>query len=247
MQNPAPARVEAPQVWTAPAPSYPVIAFPAQDQSVDVPTLQAQVRELQIELSGLQAQWDGLYAQLNAMLKNNPARPGVQQQWADVGVQIARIKGQIAYGEARIAQKEGVPMGTTTSPAGSFIRSIDPDIFVPMSALLLMVLGLPVSIAWARRIMRGKQQVAAPPLPPDFTSRFENIERAIDAVAIEVERVSEGQRFVTKILAERPVRVSSDESSAEPSPAPKALGAGPMEPINIPQRERVRQPIITPR
>ena len=249
MQNPKPARVEAPQVWTTPAPSSPVIAFPAQDQATDLATLQSQVRELRIELTGLQAQWDGLYSQLNAMLKNNPARPGVQQQWADVGVRIAQVKGEIAYREARIAQKQGLPVGTTTTAPGSFMRSIDPDIAVPMSALLLVVLGLPVSIAWAKRIMRGKPQTATP-LPPDFNSRLENIERAIDAVAIEVERISEGQRFVTKIFAQRPVEAGAGESSGGPpfaAPAPKALGAGPMEPMNVPQRERVRQPIITPR
>ena len=34
--------------------------------------------------------------------------------------------------------------------------------------------------------------------------RLERIEQAIDAVAVEVERIAEGQRFVTKLLAERP-------------------------------------------
>ena len=33
--------------------------------------------------------------------------------------------------------------------------------------------------------------------------RLAHMERAIDAVAIEVERISEGQRFTTKLLAER--------------------------------------------
>ena len=33
--------------------------------------------------------------------------------------------------------------------------------------------------------------------------RLTRIEHAIDAMAIEVERISEGQRFVTKLLAER--------------------------------------------
>jgi len=241
--------VEAPQAGDAPGQTSPGIATTVRDQALDVPTLQSQVRELRIELTGLQAQWDGLHSQLNAMLKNNPARPGVRQQWADVGVRIAQIKGEIAYREARIAQKQGVPVGTTTTPVGSFIRSIDPDIAVPMSAVLFMVLGLPVSIAWARRIMRGKPQGAAP-LPHDFNGRLENIERAIDTVAIEVERISEGQRFVTKIFAQRPIETSAGASSAEPpvgAPGPKALGAGPIEPISIPQRERVRQPIITPR
>lgn len=33
--------------------------------------------------------------------------------------------------------------------------------------------------------------------------RMERIEQAIDAVAVEVERVSEGQRFTTRLLSER--------------------------------------------
>ena len=51
----------------------------------------------------------------------------------------------------------------------------------------------------------------------DFNPRFDRLEQAVDAIAIEVERVSEGQRFVTKILAERP---ATDAQSL-------ALGAGP--------------------
>jgi hypothetical protein len=213
---------------------------------VDVGTLRSQLGELRIQLTGLQAQWDGLYSQLNVMLKNNPARPGVQQEWADVGVQIAQVKGEIAYREARIAQAEGRAPGTTSIPGGPPPRSINPDVAFPAAAVMLMVLGLPVSIAWARRILRRPQPA---PVSPDLSPRLENIEHAIDAIAIEVERVSEGQRFVTKILAERD-RVSAAESNANASPAapsgPKALGPGPIEPINVQQRERVRERIITP-
>ena len=237
----------APQTSGAPAATSPVIGVAAQDQATDVATLQSQVGELRIRLTGLQAQWDGLHSQLDAMLRNNPARPGVQQTWADVGVQIAQIKGEIAYREARIAQKQGVPVGTTTSPAGSPRGSTNPNVAFPAAAVMLMVLGLPVSLAWARRILRGKPQPA--PLPPDHTTRLENIERAIDTVAIEVERISEGQRFVTRILAERADRVGAAGSSGAPlsaSTPPKALGAGPIESISVPQRERVRQAIITP-
>ena len=40
-------------------------------------------------------------------------------------------------------------------------------------------------------------------MAPDVTSRLERIEQAVDAIAIEVERISEGQRFTTKLLTER--------------------------------------------
>lgn len=37
----------------------------------------------------------------------------------------------------------------------------------------------------------------------EISARLERIENAVDAIAIEVERVSEGQRFTSKLLAER--------------------------------------------
>jgi hypothetical protein len=46
-------------------------------------------------------------------------------------------------------------------------------------------------------------------LPSDSAQRLERLEQGMDAIAIEIERVSEGQRFVTKLLAEsrQPVEV----------------------------------------
>lgn len=37
----------------------------------------------------------------------------------------------------------------------------------------------------------------------EVSARLERMEQAVDAIAIEVERVSEGQRFTSKLLAER--------------------------------------------
>jgi hypothetical protein len=37
----------------------------------------------------------------------------------------------------------------------------------------------------------------------DVLARLERMEQALDAIAVEVERISEGQRFTTKLLAER--------------------------------------------
>jgi hypothetical protein len=38
-------------------------------------------------------------------------------------------------------------------------------------------------------------------------ARLERIEQAVDAIAIEIERISEGQRFTTKLLSERSTSV----------------------------------------
>jgi hypothetical protein len=61
-------------------------------------------------------------------------------------------------------------------------------------------IGTPIARAWARRLERGSDP---PRLPPDLTARMERMEQGIDSIAIEVERISEGLRFTTKLLADR--------------------------------------------
>ncbi len=49
-------------------------------------------------------------------------------------------------------------------------------------------------------------------------SRFERLERAVDAIALEVERMSEAQRFTAKLMTDRPSDrlVPATDSSSEP-------------------------------
>ncbi len=58
----------------------------------------------------------------------------------------------------------------------------------------------PIVRAWARRLEGG--HVRAMPLA-GVEERLDRIERGVEAMALEVERISEGQRFVTKLLTER--------------------------------------------
>lgn len=51
---------------------------------------------------------------------------------------------------------------------------------------------------------RGPTQVV--PFDPELRGRIERIEHAVEAIALETERLSEGQRFTTRLLAERAER-----------------------------------------
>ncbi len=59
---------------------------------------------------------------------------------------------------------------------------------------------VPVARAVVRKIDADRRHAA---LPDDAAARIARMEAALESVAIEVERISEGQRFVTKLLAER--------------------------------------------
>ena len=79
---------------------------------------------------------------------------------------------------------------------------MDPGIVVPLGFFAMVAtiaVGAPLARAFARRMERDSKTKIA----PEVTSRLERIEQAVDAIAIEVERISEGQRFTTKLLTER--------------------------------------------
>jgi hypothetical protein len=61
----------------------------------------------------------------------------------------------------------------------------------------------PLMRAFANRLERRGPTA----LPTEVTAHMERLEQAIEAVAIEVERISEGQRYTTKLLAERAGKV----------------------------------------
>jgi hypothetical protein len=86
-----------------------------------------------------------------------------------------------------------------------------------MTMIVLLVLGVPFVRALARR---WEHQPLQSPFPADVAARLERIEQAVEAVAIEIERISEGQRFTTKLLADRAAGPTTEPR--EPSPGVKA-------------------------
>lgn len=78
-------------------------------------------------------------------------------------------------------------------------RAVD-IVGIVMGSLVLMVVGLPLALAWARRLAKRPLPSA---LPSDLALRLESLERNIDTVAVELERVSEAQRFTTRLLEQR--------------------------------------------
>ena len=63
-----------------------------------------------------------------------------------------------------------------------------------------MVIGWPLARAWGRRLERGG---ASASLSPAMGEQLQRIEQAVDTMAIEVERISEAQRYLTKLHAGR--------------------------------------------
>ena len=91
------------------------------------------------------------------------------------------------------------------------------DIVIPIAGMLMIIvlsIGVPLVVALGKK---WERQDKLPKVPNDMTDRLTRMEQAIDAIAVEVERISEGQRFTTKILADRPREQTGLPSSGERS------------------------------
>ena len=79
---------------------------------------------------------------------------------------------------------------------------MNPDVAVPLGAFataVILAIGIPLARAFSRKLDADSNN---PRIPPEVSVRLERMEQMIEAVAIEVERISEGQRFTTKLLSE---------------------------------------------
>ena len=88
--------------------------------------------------------------------------------------------------------------------------------WIPILAISIVpisVIGWPLARAYARRV---EQEGARAHIPGEVTARLERMEQAIDSIAVEVERISEGQRFTTKLLSERTAPPSGAAGSIPP-------------------------------
>ena len=80
------------------------------------------------------------------------------------------------------------------------------------TTVIVIALGIPIIRAITRRWERGPQ--LPPPQSPDVTARLERIEQAIEAVAIEVERIAEAQRFSARLMADQQRSLPRSDTSS---------------------------------
>jgi hypothetical protein len=219
MQEQTPAPTVAP---AAPAPpGAPLISIPGQSSASAVyEALKAQRTELRNQLEGLEDKRRDLSQRLEEPMLNATDRKGIEQRIVEVDARIAGIDKQIGESEARIASAAAVP--------GAVVERREPrregppeEVFI-LGGMFIVIVLLPLSIALARRIWRrGVATITS--LPAELMERLTRLEQGVDAVAVEVERIGEGQRYLARMAAE--------------DGGLRAIGAGAAEPVEVKARE----------
>lgn len=76
-----------------------------------------------------------------------------------------------------------------------------PEVLVPI-AFFVTIATIVVNVLRYRERTRGVGSGASHQVG-EIAHRLDRMEQAIDAIAVEVERIAEGQRFTTRLLSER--------------------------------------------
>jgi hypothetical protein len=138
-----------------------------------------------------------------------------QQQLRDAQQRLSNAHTKDAAQEARAAVKDaetalreaeralrGTVVVHTGSSAG--LQDVIPPQAVDISIAFfvmcaVMVIGWPLARAFGRRIERRGD---VPALDAGATAQLQRIEQAVEAMAIEIERISESQRFMARLQSE---------------------------------------------
>jgi hypothetical protein len=159
-----------------------------------------QRKELGQQLETLQDTRHTLSEQLQDPMVSGADRRGIEQRITNVDARIEAVDRQIAAADAEVARAAGVP-GAVVEPPREIRHGPPQEAFV-IGGLFILVALLPISLAYARRIWR-RSSGAISALPQEVTDRLMRLDQAVDAIAVEIERIGEGQRFMTRVFTEK--------------------------------------------
>ena len=200
-----------------PAPNAPILAAGARtapSASAIYEGFKAQRRELSNQLEELEGTRRDISSQLTQLSEDAPERKGLEARMTDVDSRIATVDQMIASNAAQIATASAVPGAVVEPP--QIIRNGPPEEAYIVGTIFMFVFFLPISIAFARRIWRRSAAVVTS-FPREIADRLTRMEEAVEATAVEVERIGEGQRFLTRLFTE--------------GEGARAIGAGAAQPL----------------
>ena len=150
-------------------------------------------------------------------------KAGLEQRIAVLDARLARLESDIDETGKLLASTPAALASTRSSTGVNFGPNNNKmDDAIPVISILGMLALFPIAISIARNLWRrGSLPPAAHP-DRESTQRLERMEQAMEAIAIEVERVSEGQRFVTRLLSEQRNggAIGGGQSAPEAVPVP---------------------------
>lgn len=184
--------------------------------------MRARARELRLRVSDLQAHEQEI-RDLRYQSQQGPERTKFDRQWLqarhDLTATTIELEGlNERISELRIQRDQARALALrpppTPEPPPVEVRG-----FADAGIVMLILFVAPLVLILIYRLWtRGS---AREPIGFEASPRFQRMEQSIESIAMEVERIAEGQRFTTAILADRhPDAVPRVQAASRQEPDP---------------------------
>ena len=241
---------QAPQLPQLPNPD--ITPNPAGPTVWRIPRTPAEQAILQAQREALSSQIINVRERRNTIARayeraSGANRSGLEQQLRVIDDRILQLEADLAESGRALYQSNVVSTTSTGFVPRQGFNMSSGQITGISIVFILFVLG-PLAASLGRLMWRRSAKPAMPPGWYDAAQRLERLEQAVDTIAVEVERVSEGQRFMTKIMTQNAAAATNGNGASagmNDAQALPALGPGaPPDPIvvqNQPDEVRVRR------
>jgi len=216
--------------------------FPTSYGEFRVPETNAEAAILQSQRDALSNQIVNVRDRRNEVARayeraSGANRAGLEQQLRVLDQRLLQMEQDLSESGRALSHAR---VSTSTSTGAPFHLNLNSGQTTAVSIVFIVAVLGPLAASFGRALWRRSSNPAVPPGWSDASQRLERLEQAVDTIAVEVERVSEGQRFMTKLMTQGAAENAAAQSGNGAQPVP-ALGAG--SPEQIPgqkQRDEVR-------
>jgi len=199
IQTPAPQPPTA--IVTFPgSPNAAPITLPGVPQTArDIRVIRAQRSELSDQLASVGGRRASLAKQL--LTTQDPvAKAGLESRIAVLDKRMMQLETDIASTGQQLSSAPAALIMSTQSPITMF--GLEPRYVVPLMGFFIIFVLCPLAIGLSRAMWKRASRPVLPAVTSETAERMVRLEQTVDSIAVEVERISEGQRFVTKLLSD---------------------------------------------
>lgn len=201
-----------------------------------VPQTRAEVRALKARRSEISSQLQSAADRRKSLAnqlenaRTDVSRDGLAERVKVLDARIVQLETDLATtGQLLAAAPPQALAGTEFSTGGpQNMGGMDEGGVIAISSVFILAVLMPLAITFSRLIWRRGSRAAVPNRSKEEIERLDRLEAAVETIAVEMERVSEGQRFVSRLLSEGrgPAPVFGSARQGEAVPVAARSGSG---------------------
>lgn len=181
------------------APGVGTVTLTTPMSSRDLNALKARRSELSDQLVSVDGRRSKLLTQLK-QTSDPTAVKGLEDRLALLDKRQLQLESDLATTGQQLSGASAGMLATSQAPG---LTGLGSGQVVAISIVAMIFVVAPLAIGFSRTLWRrATVSGIAPAALTETAQRLERLEGSIDAIALEVERISEGQRFVTRLLSE---------------------------------------------